>query len=133
MTLNVANCPKCGKIMVKGFRTLCPNCHREIEEQYEACLKYLRQNKKCTLSELSDATGVSMGQITKFIREGRISIAELPQMSYECEVCGGPIREGHLCDACRTRLVKDVSGLREDEQIRARQQLERGTGFLKDK
>ena len=132
MTLNVTNCPKCGRLMQKGIRTVCPNCHQEIEAQYEKCLKYLRENRRCSLGELSEATGVSTGQITKFIREGRISIAELVNMSYECEVCGASIREGHLCEACRSRLVKDVRNMREDEQRRAQQQANRSAGFLKD-
>ncbi|HZG56549.1 flagellar protein [Paenibacillus sp.] len=133
MTLNVTNCPKCGRLMQRGVRAVCPNCHKEIEIQYEKCLKYLRENRKCTLGELSEATGVSTAQITKFIREGRISIAELVNMSYECEVCGASIREGKMCESCRNRLVKDVKGMQEDELRRAQQQENRGAGFLKDR
>jgi flagellar operon protein (TIGR03826 family) len=133
MTLNVTNCPKCGRLMAKGVRTLCPSCHQEIELQYEKCMKYLRQNRKCSLGELSEGTDVSTGQITKFIREGRISIAEMPNLSYECDVCKASIRESHLCDNCRARLAKDVSGLKEDEQRRTQQLGQKGSGFLKDK
>jgi len=133
MTLNVTNCPKCGRLMQKGIRSVCPVCHQEVEAQYEKCLKYLRDNRKCTLGELSEATGVTTAQITKFIREGRISIAELVNMSYECEVCGTAIRDGHLCEPCRSRLVKDVKGMREDELRRAQQQANKTGGFLKDK
>lgn len=132
MSLNVTNCPKCGRLMAKGIRLLCPNCHQELEAQYEKCLKYLRENRKCTLAELSEATGVTTAQITKFIREGRISIAEFSNMAYECEVCGTSIREGNLCDSCRSRLVKDVNNMREDEQRRENRQAQRGTGYLKD-
>ncbi|MCI3921334.1 hypothetical protein MO973_24510 [Paenibacillus sp. TRM 82003] len=81
---------------------------------------------------MSEGTGVSTGQITKFVREGRISIADFPQMSYECEVCGASIRESHLCDNCRQRLVKDVNGLKEDEARRA-QLGDKGAGYLKDR
>ncbi|TLS50567.1 flagellar protein [Paenibacillus antri] len=133
MTLNVTNCPKCGRLMQKGIRSVCPNCHQEIEAQYEKCLKYLRENRKCTLGELSEATGVTTGLITKFIREGRISIAEFENMSYQCEVCGGSIRDGNLCESCRSRLVKDVKGIQEDERRQAQQQVNQRTGFLKDK
>jgi len=132
MTLNVTNCSKCGRIMAKGIRTVCPNCHQEIEAQYEKCLKYLREHRKCTLGELSQATGVSTSQITKFIREGRISVAEFEQLSYECEVCGNHIRQGKLCEPCRLRLVKDVNGMKNDEQ-RREQQDPRGNGYLKNR
>ena len=133
MTLNVANCPKCGRLMMKGPRALCPHCLQEIEDQYNRCLQYLRENKSCTLVELSEATRVPVSQITKFIREGRISIADHPSISYECEVCGTPIREGHLCDACRQRLVRDMNAGKEDEQVRARNALEERTAYLKDR
>ncbi|HZG87384.1 TIGR03826 family flagellar region protein [Paenibacillus sp.] len=131
MSLNVTNCPKCGRLMAKGPRPLCPNCHQEIEAQFDKCWKYLRDNRKCTLGELSEATGVSTAQITKFIREGRISIAELPNLSYECEVCGTSIREGKMCESCRQRLVRDVNAMKASED--RTNQPERGLGFLKDR
>lgn len=121
MSLNVTNCPKCGKIMVKGIHDLCPNCIREIEQQYDKCLKYLRENHKTTLIELSEATGVSVNMITRFIREGRISIANAPNMNYGCEVCGTSIREGAMCESCRQKLLKDANNLAEDAQRKQEQ------------
>ncbi|TBL72989.1 flagellar protein [Paenibacillus thalictri] len=116
MSLNVGNCPRCGKIYVKNIHGICPHCIKEMELQYEKCLKYLREYRSCTLQELSEATDVPMQIITKFIREGRISIKHNPNMSIACEVCGGPIREGLMCESCRGRLLKDVSNMSEDEQ-----------------
>jgi flagellar operon protein (TIGR03826 family) len=120
MTLNVTNCSKCGRLMVKGPRALCPNCLQEIEEQYKKCLEYLREHRGCTIVELSEATGVSVAQITKFIREGRISVMDYQNLTYDCEVCGAPIREGHMCDNCRKRLLRDLEAAKEDKPIRAR-------------
>lgn len=116
MGMNVANCPRCGKIFVKGFNEVCPNCVKDLEQQYEKCLKYLRENKGTTINDLSEATGVAVKQITKFIREGRISIIHAPNMSYPCEVCGTLIRENTICEACRMKLVKDVRNNAEDEK-----------------
>lgn len=124
MAMNVANCPRCGKIFVKGFAEVCPNCLRDLEQQYEKCLKYLRQNKGVNINELSDATDVSVKQITKFIREGRISIMHAPNMSYPCEVCGTLIRENTICEPCRMKLVKDVRNNSEDERRRQEQALQ---------
>ncbi|NEW08857.1 flagellar protein [Paenibacillus sp. SYP-B3998] len=114
--MNVANCPRCGKIFVKGFNEVCPNCVKEIDQQYEKCVKYLRDNKGTSINELSEATDVTMKQITKFIREGRISIMNAPNMSYPCEVCGTLIRDNTLCEPCRSKLVKDVRNNAEDER-----------------
>lgn len=132
MTLSVANCPKCGKLYAKNPKNICPDCYKQIEDQFQKCLKFLRENRKCTLRELSEATGVSMGTITGFIREGRISIAEYMNMSYECEVCGTQIREGHICDSCRAKLSRDLQNMKEDE-LRRTQQPQQGSGFLKDR
>jgi hypothetical protein len=81
-----------------------------MEQEYQICVDYLRENKGANIQELSDATEVSIKTITKFIREGRISIENAPNMMYPCEVCGTLIREGHMCDSCRTRLTKDLAG-----------------------
>ncbi|MCY9696118.1 TIGR03826 family flagellar region protein [Paenibacillus alginolyticus] len=116
--MNVANCPRCGKIFVKGFNEVCPNCVKDLEQQYEKCLKYLRENKGTTINDLSEATGVAVKQITKFIRDGRISIMHAPNMSYPCEVCGTLIRENTICESCRLKLSKDVRNNNEDEQRR---------------
>ncbi|QYK64383.1 hypothetical protein PPOLYM_00894 [Paenibacillus polymyxa] len=102
------NCPRCGKLFIKNVRGICQNCIKEIEFEYERCVKHIRENKGIHMHELSEATEVSVKQITTFIREGRISIANAPNMTYPCEVCGIPIREGHMCDSCRTRLTKDL-------------------------
>ncbi|NOV00479.1 TIGR03826 family flagellar region protein [Paenibacillus planticolens] len=125
MGMNVANCPRCGKIFVKGFAEVCPNCLKDLEQQYDKCLKYLRANKGTNINELSEATDVSIKQITKFIREGRISIVHAPNMAYPCEVCGTLIRENTICEPCRMKLVKDVRNTEEDERRRA-EQAERG-------
>ncbi|MEC0227884.1 flagellar protein [Paenibacillus alba] len=122
MGMNVANCPRCGKIFVKGFAEVCPNCLKDLEQQYDKCLKYLRQNKGTNINDLSDATGVSIKQITKFIRDGRISIMHAPNMFYSCEVCGTQIRENTICEPCRMKLVKDVRNNSEDERRRMEQE-----------
>ena len=131
--MNLGNCPKCGRLMVKGLKNICPNCLQEIEDQYQLCLKYLRENRQCSLVELSEATGVSVGQITKFIREGRISIANHPNMSYECEVCGATIREGNLCESCRVRLTRDINHLKTVERQRAESSAPSESVYLKNR
>ncbi|MNO38674.1 hypothetical protein D3C76_287820 [compost metagenome] len=107
--MNLDNCPRCGRLFVKNLMGLCQPCIKELEHEYEICVEYLRENKGTNIQELSDATGISIKEITRFIREGRISIANAPNMMYPCEVCGTLIRDGHMCDSCRTRLRKDLT------------------------
>lgn len=116
MTSHIANCPRCGKIFAKVLTEVCRNCVKEIELEYEKCVEYLRENRGATIYEVSDATEVSVRQITKFIREGRISLMNAPNLGYPCESCGEPIRQGNLCDDCRARFVKQAQRLQEDHQ-----------------
>jgi len=109
--MNLANCPRCGKLFAKGIRDVCNACTREIDKEYELCAEYLRKYKGAIITEVSDETGVSIRQITKFIREGRISLLNAPNLSYPCESCGTLIRDNQLCDRCRTRLSKDAQEL----------------------
>lgn len=107
--MNLANCPRCGKLFAANFRDICPSCIKEIEHEYETCVDYLREQKGATIQELSDATDVPVKQITRFVREGRISIMNAPNLMYPCEVCGTLIREGHMCDSCRNRLTRELT------------------------
>ncbi|ASA26525.1 TIGR03826 family flagellar region protein [Paenibacillus donghaensis] len=109
--MNLDNCPRCGRLYVKNIMDLCQPCIKDLEHEYEICVNYLRENRGTNIQELSDATDISIKEITRFIREGRISIANAPNMMYPCEVCGTLIRDGHMCDNCRSRLRKDLSSL----------------------
>ncbi|MBB6671525.1 TIGR03826 family flagellar region protein [Cohnella nanjingensis] len=106
--MDLANCPRCGKLFARHFRDICPNCHGQLEKEYEDCVQFLRDNKGATIQVLSEETGVSIKQITRFIREGRISLYNAPNLSYPCEVCGMLIRDGNMCENCRGRLQRDV-------------------------
>ena len=124
--MNLDNCPRCGKLFAKNFRDVCPVCIREIDKEYELCANYLREFKNSIITEVSEATGVTIKQITKFIREGRISIVNAPNMGYPCESCGTIIRENHICDICRERLEKDKKQMLQDvaknEELRGSKQ-----------
>ncbi|WMT43619.1 flagellar protein [Paenibacillus sp. D2_2] len=126
--MNLGNCPRCGRLFAKNFRDLCPSCMKDIEAEYEKCLEYLRKNKSATMIELSEATEVSTRQITKFIKEGRISIANNPNMMYPCEVCGILIYEGNMCDSCRNRLARDINAANREQSTKAAHQEDKRSG-----
>lgn len=131
--MNLDYCPRCGKLFARGFRDICPNCVKDIEEEYEKCVAYLKENRNITIQQLSEATGVSVRQITRFIREGRISISALPNMYYGCESCGSPIREGNLCPNCIKKLANEIKAQQAiDARLKADAQNERfGTYQIK--
>jgi flagellar operon protein (TIGR03826 family) len=117
MSLNVANCPKCGKVFVKNLMyDICPSCVKASEQLYDICITYLKANRSITLQQLSDATEVPMSQIIKFMKDGRISVMGNRNLFYPCEVCGTDIRESNMCDSCRQKLKKDLRNTLEDQK-----------------
>lgn len=112
--MNLSYCPRCGKLFARGIREVCIACTENIEKEYEKVVEYLRKYKSATIYEVSEATGVSMKQVTKFIREGRISTDGMPNLSIACEVCGQSIREGNMCASCRSKLQRDIRNVRSD-------------------
>lgn len=107
----LANCSRCDVLFVQGARDICPKCYQLVEQEYEKCAKFLRkrENRGSTIHQVSEATGVSVKQITKFIKEGRISVEGNPHLGYPCERCGTLIRAGNLCDSCISGLKHDIT------------------------
>jgi flagellar operon protein (TIGR03826 family) len=123
--LKVANCPSCGKVFQKNLRNLCQDCQHVLDSDYTKCADYLRKSHRATTSELSEATGVSLRQIHVFIKENKLPVTYYPGLTYPCNSCGHGIRQHHLCQDCRIRLVSDIHHMREQEQ----KAKNRGAGF----
>jgi flagellar operon protein (TIGR03826 family) len=106
----LANCTRCDMLFLMATRDICQKCYIEVEQEYEKCARFLRkrENRGSTIHQVSEATGVTVKQITRFIKEGRISIVDNPHMGYPCESCGILIRSGNLCDACAGGLKREI-------------------------
>jgi flagellar operon protein (TIGR03826 family) len=115
--VNLTYCPRCGKLFSKAFREICNNCHQQSEKDYERCVEHLRLHKGLDIQRLSDEMEISVKQITKWIREGRISLLNAPNMSYPCEACGILIRESNICDSCKNRLQRDMKNANSTGQL----------------
>lgn len=105
------NCTRCDALFVRTTKDICPKCNIEVEKEYDLCAKFLRkrENRGSTIHQVSDATGVSIKQITRFVKEGRISIEGNPNMGYPCENCGILIRQGNICDSCADSLKREIN------------------------
>lgn len=119
----LANCPNCGGIFVKTrFRDVCEKCFKQEEEDFETVYAFIRkrENRTATIPEVVEATGVSEELIIKFIKTGRLTLAQLPNINYPCTRCGGPTREGDLCKKCAEQLRRDLK-THESEQVHRQQ------------
>ncbi len=109
----LANCPNCGNLFLKGPATVCASCYEKEEEQFQTVYKFIQKKKNRTaqIHEVSEATGVEEKIIRKWVKERRIHPADFPNMNYPCERCGEPIQEGKICDKCQTQLYEDLQEL----------------------
>ncbi|MER2060743.1 MAG: hypothetical protein ABTA16_18155, partial [Niallia sp.] len=82
------------------------------------------------MDEVVEATGVEKKLIYKFIKKGRIKLAQFPNLGYPCSKCGTIIREGKLCQPCTTGIQSDLQ-LVEKEEERKRELEKRNTYFTR--
>jgi len=111
MAARLDNCTRCDGLFLRGLRDVCPKCYADIEKDYEVVSKFLRkrENKGSTVAQVSEATGVSTKQIIRFIKEGRISTVDSPNLGIPCDNCGTLIRSGTLCDSCAKSLQREIT------------------------
>ncbi|SES71932.1 flagellar operon protein TIGR03826 [Salinibacillus kushneri] len=132
----LSNCPNCGALFVKGVRKVCDNCYREEERAFETVYAYIRkkENRRATITEVSEGTGVEERLIMKFVKEKRLQPAQFPNLTYGCERCGNPIQEGKICGNCRDQLKHALDQEQAVESIEKRQKQESAqTYFTVDK
>lgn len=111
--MGLKNCPECGKLFVENASGMCPECYREEEKAEAKVVAFLREKEKASVEEIHQATGVKERTIFRMIKKGRfVGIADI---SYGCENCGAPIREGRLCDDCNKNFMKQVKTMKQDE------------------
>jgi flagellar operon protein (TIGR03826 family) len=130
----LSNCPKCDAIFVKNqFRDVCQDCWKEEETAYETVYQFIRkrENRTATILQVVEATGVDEDLILKFIRTGKLKLAQFPNLGYPCEKCGVSIREGKVCMSCAVELRKDLQQFTAEEERRreAAQREKQGTYF----
>lgn len=41
----LANCARCNAVFVKGVRSVCQNCYKEEEKEFETVCRFLREQK----------------------------------------------------------------------------------------
>jgi flagellar operon protein (TIGR03826 family) len=108
--MNLANCSKCGKVYspVSADRTLCPSCVKEEQDNFLKVFHFLASQPSATAQEISQATGVELTEIYRYVRENRLRLAKA-DTGFRCETCGAPISEGKTCENCRKKLSAELS------------------------
>lgn len=114
----LANCSRCDAVFVKDIRTICQNCYKEEERDFDTVYRFLRdrKNREATVEEIAKATGVPKTLIMKFVKEKRLRTSQFPKLAYPCDKCGTTIVTGHLCFDCYEELKRDLEQHEKNEE-----------------
>ena len=133
--MDLMNCPDCGELFVKNaVREKCEKCTKEEEQKYDTVYQFLRtrENRAATMDRVEEATGVEKVLMYKWIRKGRLQLAQFPNLGYPCDSCGIIIREGKLCQSCTDRIMRDLT-IHETEEARKAEMNKRATYMSADR
>ncbi len=116
--MNVRNCKKCGKIFnyISGI-PICQGCREKNEEIFQVVKKYIRENPRADIREVSMECEVETGQIQQWIREERLEFTEDSPIKLPCENCGAMIRAGKYCEKCKVNMAKNLSSVIEKPKM----------------
>ncbi|UOQ94403.1 flagellar protein YvyF [Halobacillus shinanisalinarum] len=118
----LANCPRCYGLYIKGSALVCQNCLKQEERDFQTVYAFMRkkQNRTANVREIVEETGVDERTIRGFVKSKRLHPAQFPQLTYDCSKCGAQIREGRLCESCTNELQDGVRKQGEIDQLSER-------------
>lgn len=116
--MNVKNCRKCRRIFnyVMG-PILCPNCREAEEAKFQEVKKYVQENRRCGMQEVSEACDVTLNQIQQWLREERLVLSDDSPMGIACEKCGKMIKSGRFCPECVNQMTNAFQSVSAPKQM----------------
>ena len=135
--MDLYNCPNCNSLFVKTkFRDVCDACYKEEEAQFDRVYEYIRKksNRTASMVQVVEATGVEEELIIKFVKTGKLRIAQFPNLGIPCEKCGTVIRSGRLCETCSASIRSGLETYESDEKRRLeiQEREKKNTYFMKE-
>lgn len=105
----VRNCRRCKKIfMFVTGPQLCDACKKLEEEEFERVRSFLKEFPGATIQEVARETDVPTQQIYKYLKEGRLEVAENSPIALQCENCGVRVKSGRFCINCSKKLANEM-------------------------
>lgn len=116
--MEVKNCRGCGRLYnyIGCGYLLCPACMDELDKKFGEVKKYIQDNPRATMPQISEAMDVSIQQIERWVREERLTFADDSPIGIECESCGVTIKSGRYCAACKDQLQKGLGNMYREEK-----------------
>ena len=106
---DIRNCKNCGRIFNYLGKPICPDCVKADEDDFKRVKEYLYKYPGTSMTKVAEELGVTMQQIKRYLREGRLEIVgDDPNIILSCEHCGKSIKTGRFCDLCVGGLTSDL-------------------------
>ena len=104
--MEVKTCRNCGKLYnsIGRITPYCPFCMKDLEEKFDICRKFIKDNPGANIKAVAENAGVSVKIIKQWVREERLAFAEGSMVGIECESCGANILTGRFCAKCKQNL-----------------------------
>ncbi len=116
--MEVKNCRICGRLYnyIGGRNYYCPACTEEIEKKFSVVKKYIQENPRATMKQISEDTEVTIQQLEKWIREERLAFTDDSPIGIDCEGCGVSIKSGRFCPYCREQMQRNLGNIYHEER-----------------
>lgn len=108
MAEKLRNCSQCGKLFMSRGERICQNCQDKMADMEQVVVDYVRDNPKCKIHEIMDATGAPESLIRRLIDEGRF-VQVGANLSYPCKKCGKDIFSGQYCEDCLKEMQSNLA------------------------
>lgn len=69
---NIDKCHTCNKLIPRGAVSLCSRCVLSEDNRYEVVRSFVKQNPGSSIPEVATATGVRVGEVSRFCSAGRL-------------------------------------------------------------
>ncbi len=117
--MDVRTCKSCKRLFnYLSGPVVCPSCVEKLEEKFKEVKDFNRENPHSSLKEVSEAKEVSVKQLKNWVREERLRFADDSPVGIECMNCGAMIKYGKYCEACKGKMINNLSHAVEEEPVR---------------
>lgn len=107
--MNLRNCKKCGKLHCDPG-PVCRSCLKREEEKFEEVKAYLKEYPNSPMTVVAQETGVTISELERYLREGRLEATVGIQDAVRCIKCGKPIIKGRYCAECERKKEQKLKG-----------------------
>ena len=113
--MELVTCVMCGKLFNTIDRKVCPQCAKKEDEYFVTVKKHLKETPGLRLDDVVKQTGVPASLLRRWLRSGRLKLANSDGAELRCERCGKVVLQGKFCVKCRENMEQGFQNLYKTE------------------